>query len=135
MWEFIVPEDEEEVNQSSSNDKHAEFRPQRMGLGCSTEMIQEKISENAKKSRLTKLLKRAENANDDAGNATSSKLKRSRLEDDSDDELSKSLLVSKKAITTASTAPIPVVASALSKSQRKRMKQKIKAEQKKHMNS
>ncbi len=136
MWEFVVPEDEAGVQESNGNDKQAEFRPQRMGLGCSKEMIQEKISENAKKSRLTKLLKRQENGMDDSGKATSTRLKRSRLEDDSDDELSKTSLITKKTPpTNSSTGSVQIANAALSKSQRKRLKQKLKTEQKKRMNS
>ena len=131
-----MPEDEAEGEKGSANvNQTAEFRPQRMGLGCSKEMIQEKISENAKKSRLSKLLKRQQIEEEEVRNATSLKLKRSRLDEDSDDELSKTSLVTKR--TTCSTAggSIPVMSSSLSKNQRKRLKQKLKAEQKKHMNS
>ena len=136
MWEFVVPEDEAGVQESNGNDKQAEFRPQRMGLGCSKEMIQEKISENAKKSRLTKLLKRQEIGMDDSGKATSTGLKRSRLEDDSDDELSKTSLITKKTPPiNSSTGSVQIANAALSKSQRKRLKQKLKTEQKKRMNS
>jgi len=128
-----VPEEEAVVEASNAGDKQAEFRPQRMGLGCSKEMIQEKISENARKSRLTKLLKRQENEMEEIGKATSSKLKRSRLEEDSEDELSKTALVAKKSYVKS--APAPMESAQLSKSQRKRMKQKLKDQQKKLINS
>ena len=130
-----MPEEEAVVEASSAGDKQAEFRPQRMGLGCSKEMIQEKISANARKSRLTKLLERQENETEEIGNATSSKLKRSRLEEDSEDELSKTALVAKKSYVKSTAVAALVESAQLSKSQRKRMKQKLKDQQKKLINS
>jgi|LauGreDrversion4_2_1035121.scaffolds.fasta_scaffold03675_9 hypothetical protein len=133
MWEFVVPEDEAPVTEAGgNNDKHAEYRPQRMGLGCSREIIQEKISENARKSRLTKLLKRQDFEDGERGAATGATLKRNRFDDDSENELSKASLVKKKTNILKTKLPDPVSStSELSKSQRKRMKQKIKAEQRK----
>ena len=129
MWEFVVPDDEAPKESNENSGGHAEYRPQRMGLGASKEMIQEKISENAKKTRLAKLLKRQDYTDDALDTkSTSSKLKRSRLDDDSDGEMSKASLIVKKATRNTPTETVP--ASDLSKSQRKRMKQKLKAQQK-----
>ena len=126
-----MPEDEAIGAERVNNDNIAEFRPQRMGLGCSKELIQEKISENARKSRLTKLLKRQEFESGTHALATSAGLKRNRFDEDSDNELSKASLVTKKVTTEKSTLSATVTPSELSKSQRKRLKQKIKSKQKK----
>ena len=138
MWDFVVPEDEtvEPVNTSSSAPTgvaNLEYRPDRMGLGCSKEMIHEKISENAKKSRLTKLLKRKLVDEDGNVQTTSKQLAKGRVDSD-DEEITKSSIVTKKVIAKPQPAPVHVAAvtdsSALSKSQKKRMKKKQKDLQK-----
>ena len=134
MWDFVVPEDENvdgTVPTTSSNT--VEYRPNRMALGCSTEMIQEKISENAKKSRLEKLLKRRGDL-DDGFDPTSTKVfKANELEDES-----RSNIISRKVTAhdpladIKRTAMVQSVSSEnLSKSQKKRQKKKLKDLQKK----
>jgi hypothetical protein len=129
MWDFVVPE-EEEISKDdvkpSTTVAAAEYRPDRMGLGCSKEMIHEKISENAKKARLSKLLKR-KGFDEDGNVKATSKLFKSEIDGSDDDEVSKSKIIKKK------IEPIPPIqtlhastAVNLTKSQKKRMKQKQK---------
>lgn len=126
MWDFVVPEDEV-PEQIQSRDAVA-FRPNRMALGCSSEMIQEKISENAKKSRLEKLLKRRAEEEDEG--LSKSVRKEADL---SDSEFSKSKVVSKsldhKEQLSSVVVDVPVE-KILSKSQKKRQKHKFKQMQK-----
>ncbi len=127
MWEFVVPEDEQPMASSSS--ATAEYRPNRMGLGCSKEIIQEKISDNAKKSRLIKLLKRKGDFIDDgfvasAGHGVSV--------ENSEDEECKSKSVKKREFISPSIHKKPTVeATNLTKSQKKRMRKKQLEMQKK----
>ena len=57
-WDFVTPEDETPESVSSQSKPVVEMRPHRMGLGASREDIQQKISDNAKRARLSKLLSR-----------------------------------------------------------------------------
>lgn len=132
MWDFVAPDDEV-VDNKSTGSHSVQYRPNRMALGCSTEMIQEKISENAKKARLEKLLKRRGEL-DDGHVASSKKL---RGESDDEDNFSRCNVASRKPIATDSVANIVSTRneeSNLSKSQKKRQKKKLKDMQKKLMN-
>jgi hypothetical protein len=137
MWDFVVPEDEaEEPNiVASTSSKTVEYRPNRMALGCSSEMIQEKISENAKRSRLEKLLKRRGEL-DDGNDPTSTKISKQVIESDE----SRSNIISRKVLAHDPLEDMKRAAvvhknghgdEQLSKSQKKRQKKKLKDLQKK----
>ena len=134
-WDFVVPDDEIVDDESLSNrQKTAEYRPNRMALGCSEAMIRNKISENAKKSRLTKLLRRR-NCHDDVVDietATANLLISNNA--NSDDEISKSQIVKKsKVIQPAATfmmKQLDLKHTELNKNQKKRLKKKQKQIQK-----
>ena len=117
MFDFVPPEDEQVVDESRGT---VGFRPNRMGLGCSSEEILEKISSNAKMARLEKLLKR-KGALDDG---LSESMKRSEL---IDDDIKKSDHIVKKEISKIE----PITNTTLSKSQKKRQKKNLKHTQKK----
>ena len=134
MWDFVVPDDETVATGSDNavTSVASEFRPDRMGLGCSKEMVQEKISENAKKARLTKLLKRRGFDEDGNCNATN-KLFKPAIDDSDDDGLSKSTIVRKKVDPIESSMMnlhASMTESNLTKNQKKRLKQKQKQMQK-----
>lgn len=118
MWEFVVPEEEQST--AIPSNATAEYRPDRMGLGCSREMIHEKISENAKKSRLVKLLKRKGDFVDDGLVASASV---NRQEDYEEESKSKSV---KKREIAQPSFPTSVIleTSNLTKSQKKRIRKK-----------
>ena len=126
MWDFVAPEDEQTVMACSGG--VVEYRPDRMALGCSSEMIQEKISDNAKKNRLEKLLKRRGEYDNDDNMQANGKFK--SVSDD--EEVFKSALVVKKIIAKPD---IPNIVSSqtseLTKSQKKRLKKKQSDMQKK----
>lgn len=124
MWEFVAPEDEVE-EAPIPNKEPVAFRPNRMGLGCSTEIIQERISENAKKSRLEKLLKRRGGETDDGLEKTVNKVD----QECSDSEFSKSK-VSKISFEPTSESVLQVERTTLTKNQKKRQKLKMKQLQK-----
>jgi hypothetical protein len=90
-WVFEPEDNEDDTTKANV----VEYRPHKMGLGCTDEMIKEKIAENAKNSRLRKLLKRKEFIDRDGGTT----MKRKGVISDSEDEVSKSL-VSKKITPT-----------------------------------
>jgi hypothetical protein len=128
-WDFVLPEEETQEEKPTTSGHLVQFRPNRMALGCSAEMIQEKISENAKKARLSKLLK-TRGIEDDGEVAYSSRVAKS----DSDTEFSKAKV--SKVISKPPTATTSVpVNQPMTKSQKKRHKRKIQLEQKKLVNT
>ena len=131
MWDFIVPEDEAPKDPgTSSTAVAAEYRPDRMGLGCSREMIHEKISENAKKARLSKLLKR-KGFDEDGNSKSTNKLFKSNIDDSDDEGISKSMILKKKIQPIATIQTLHAhVDDSLTKNQKKRMKKKQKQIQK-----
>lgn len=132
MWDFVAPDDEV-VDNKSTGSYTVQYRPNRMALGCSTEMIQEKISENAKKARLQNLLKRRGELDD--GHVESSK--KLRGESDDEDNFSRCNVASRKPFATdplANSVTTRNDESNLSKSQKKRQKKKLNEMQKKLMN-
>lgn len=88
-----------------------------MALGCSAEMIQEKISSNAKKVRLQRLLKRQGGIEDDGLHVSRGT---------GEEELSRAHIKAKTA-----TVSEPKFEEALTKSQKKRQKAKLKDLQRK----
>ena len=121
MWDFTPPEDE--LSAPVAPVGHVEFRPNRMALGCSPEMVQEKISSNAKTTRLEKLLKRKGLADDGLEASLFGFF-------DDDNTISKSDLI------TSPSVPVKMLITektGLSKSQRKRQKQNLKNMQKKFL--
>lgn len=126
MWEFVPETTEESVSAPVGT---VEYRPDRMGLGCSKEIIQEKISENAKKSRLIKLLKRKGEVIDD-GFVASRETFKCR---DADEEESKSKIVKKREVVNVSNPPV-VKSDNVTKNQKKRLRKKQNEIQKKISN-
>ena len=124
-WDFVAPDDE--VPKERAPAGTVEFRPNRMALGCSAEIIQEQISLNAKKARLTKLLKRQ-------GDEGDGLLSTSKTGATSGDEAHES----KSAVTRLSVvaqAPLPEPVKQLTASQKKRQKRKLKEHQQRLLNS
>ena len=133
MWDFAPPEEECGRPTSAPSATIAEYRPNRMALGCSNGMIQEKISDNAKKSRLEKLLKRrGEFVDTQEGSAK--KLMASIVGGDDSDCERKSRTESKRVEPLIPEAHTVVASLGLSKTQKKRQKQKLKDLQKKLLN-
>ena len=120
MWDFVVPADE--IHEQSGAKDPVAFRPHKMGLGCSPEMIQNKISENAKKSRLEKLLKRKGGQSD----GLTESARTIQYQNESDSEFSKSKVASK----VVSSTKMALVEKPMTKNQKKRSKQKMKQMQK-----
>lgn len=124
-WDFVVPEEESEpalTTRPAAGNTVVQFRPNRMALGCSSEMIQERISDNAKKARLSKLLKRKGLESDDeipSGRVVSG---------ESDDEFSKAKVV-KSIPAPKPIKPISLAEQELSKNQKKRRKRKQRLHQ------
>ena len=124
-WDFVVPEEESQralATKPTAGNTVVQFRPNRMALGCSSEMIQERISENAKKARLSKLLKRQGSGSDD-------EIPSGRIfPGESDDEFSKAKVVTSIPAPKPIT-PISLVEQPLSKNQKKRQKRKQRLHQ------
>ena len=118
-WDFVIPDEEVEAKTSPVT-AVVEMRPNRMGLGCSREDIQQKISENAKRARLSKLLGRKDVESDG--------LKSSLAADgvESDSEFSKSHVKKAPVNPTFNLKTTKPMQESLTKTQRKRMKRKQK---------
>ena len=131
-WDFVVPEDEggaAVAAKTTASSTIVEMRPGRMGLGCSREDIQQKISENAKKARLAKLLGRKSADSDDELPPNV----RGRV--DSDVEQSKSSVKkSRIGVDNTAAAVEQFQLNSLTKNQRKRLKRKQKGIQQQLIN-
>ena len=124
-WDFVIPEEESRKiapTKTTGGNTVVQFRPNRMALGCSSEMIQERISENAKRMRLSKLLKRTGLESDDEIPSGKGVL------DESDNEFSKAKVV-KSVAPSKKIIPSALPEKTLSKSQKKRNKRKQRLQQ------
>lgn len=125
-WDFVAPEDEDQPPTTSTGT--VQFRPNRMALGCSEEIIQEQISQNAKKARLTKLLKRRLEDVDGLKSTF-------QLNDGSGSEANESRSAVRKITTSVVVTSHVDEPIQLTANQKKRHKRKLKEQQKKLLDS
>jgi len=120
-WDFVVPEHEAPSTSSTfkltNSTVIVEIRPDRMGLGCSREDIQQRISENAKQARLKKLLGlRGDNSDGETRSHVKNKV-------DSEDE-GKSSVKKARTVVDPARSTVEPLTTTLTKNQKKRLKQK-----------
>jgi hypothetical protein len=121
-WDFVEPEEEKSYEThrplSKGLSSVMEMRPTRMGLGCSREDIQERISQNAKKARLKKLLVRAGHEEGEETLSSSISLGFERAEEET------KASVSKTTVMSSSTSISPEQIPSLTKNQKKRLRKR-----------